>query len=403
VPAHERPLVGVQRGRLAEDRVGDGDLADVVQLGRAGDLVELLAPHAEAARDGDGQLGDGAGVLAQRGLARVQGADEDVARLLADRRRLAVLARVHALVGDAQRRGRVLGLVREQHGPVGGGHGEALPRLGQGAGRAVEDRLDLVLAGRDEGAELVAAEAVGLAVLGDGELELRPEAGQEGVAGEVAEGVVVVLEAVEVEEQEDPRRAVARGLQLDLEVAHELAAVAQAGQRVRERLAAAGGDHPQVLREGHGHAHEERDDGQARERDGERVQRRELIGDDDAGRGEPEDGRHQQDEAAVQARLVEARRPGRGERESEQRRGPDRVEQGALDVRALGEPDEERGVAHRGEGERAADDRPRPPGRQPVRAKSATTKPSRTTSPTGYATVVTTLGRSPAIDSDTAS
>jgi hypothetical protein len=33
VAAHERPLLHVQGTLLVEDRVGDGDLADIVQLG----------------------------------------------------------------------------------------------------------------------------------------------------------------------------------------------------------------------------------------------------------------------------------------------------------------------------------------------------------------------------------
>ena len=87
---------------LVEDRVGDADLADVVQLGGAGDLVDLLAGHAEAARDGDRELGDLAGVLAQVGLLGLHRAHEHVARLLAGAR-APVLVRVHALVGELQR------------------------------------------------------------------------------------------------------------------------------------------------------------------------------------------------------------------------------------------------------------------------------------------------------------
>ena len=47
--AHALPLVGVERTGLVEDRVGDGDLADVVQLGGGGDQVELLGAPARAA------------------------------------------------------------------------------------------------------------------------------------------------------------------------------------------------------------------------------------------------------------------------------------------------------------------------------------------------------------------
>ena len=42
VIAHDLPFAGVQRRLLVQDRVGHGDLADVVELRRARDLVELL-------------------------------------------------------------------------------------------------------------------------------------------------------------------------------------------------------------------------------------------------------------------------------------------------------------------------------------------------------------------------
>ena len=83
VLVHELPLGRVEIGGLLQDGVGDADLADVVQLGRAGDLVDLLAVHAEPPRDGDGELSHLAGVLAQVGLFGLYGAHEDVTRLLA--------------------------------------------------------------------------------------------------------------------------------------------------------------------------------------------------------------------------------------------------------------------------------------------------------------------------------
>ena len=47
----------VERAGLVEDRVGDGDLADVVELGGAGHLVELLGAHVKLAPDRQRQLG----------------------------------------------------------------------------------------------------------------------------------------------------------------------------------------------------------------------------------------------------------------------------------------------------------------------------------------------------------
>jgi len=69
----------------------------------------------------------------------------------------------------------------------------------------------------------------------------------------VAEDVVVALEAVEVVEDERPGPALL-GVQRLAEVAHELAAVAQAGQRVGERLRAGVGEHREVREERHAEA-----------------------------------------------------------------------------------------------------------------------------------------------------
>ena len=61
------------------------------------------------------------------------------------------------------------------------------------------------------GAELVAAQPVGLAVGRDRSGQLGSEAGEQGVAGGMAEGVVVALEAVEVEEHQQARSPLGRG------------------------------------------------------------------------------------------------------------------------------------------------------------------------------------------------
>ena len=56
--------------------------------------------------------------------------------------------------------------------------------------------------GIGEDAELVAAQPIGPPVALDAAVERLAQAREQRVAGEVAEGVVVALEAVEVEEQE---------------------------------------------------------------------------------------------------------------------------------------------------------------------------------------------------------
>ena len=127
--------------------------------------------------------------------------------------------------------------------------------LGERAARGLLERV--LPGGVGDDAELVAAGPVGAAAeLGDRVGERRAEAQQQRVAGEVAEGVVVVLEAVEVEHRQHDRRLGGGGPDPPLEVGEQLAAVAQAGQRVggrvRLELAAGGaqrdageGDHQQ--------------------------------------------------------------------------------------------------------------------------------------------------------------
>ena len=51
VAAHEAPLLVVQRAGLAEDRVRDRELADLVQLGGQRDVRELVVREAELDAD----------------------------------------------------------------------------------------------------------------------------------------------------------------------------------------------------------------------------------------------------------------------------------------------------------------------------------------------------------------
>jgi hypothetical protein len=65
VAAHEGPLLLVEGSRLVEDRVGDRDVADVVQGGRVAQLREVVAVDPEPPRDVLDQLGDAVVVLAE--------------------------------------------------------------------------------------------------------------------------------------------------------------------------------------------------------------------------------------------------------------------------------------------------------------------------------------------------
>ena len=71
-----------------------------------------------------------------------------------------------------------------------------------------DDLLDVVGVDLEHGAELVAAESVGLAVRCELVTELATEAREQRVACDMAERVVVALEAVEVEQ--DQQRAARR-------------------------------------------------------------------------------------------------------------------------------------------------------------------------------------------------
>ena len=100
---------------------------------------------------------------------------------------------------------------------------------GERRGRGRDRLAGLMRAGRDH-AELVSAQTVGATVGRDRGLEALGELGQERVTGRMAEAVVVRLEAVEVEEREDPW--VGLGLGELREVLHELTAVGETGKGV---------------------------------------------------------------------------------------------------------------------------------------------------------------------------
>ncbi len=87
-------------------------------------------------------------------------------------------------------------------------------------------------------AELIAAEAIGPPVAADRGAQSGPDPAQEGVAGGVAEGVVVALEAVEIEEHERLGVALVGVGDGDVQIAHQPPAVAQAAEAVGHRVLA---------------------------------------------------------------------------------------------------------------------------------------------------------------------
>ena len=228
----------------------------------------------------------------------------------------AALVRVHPLVGEAQGLRRVDPLAVEQDHAVRAADAEAPAVLAERGRGARDDLRRIGVAHAGEDAELVAAHAVGGAVAGDRLREAAAEALEQHVAGDVAEGVVVGLEAVEVVEREHLRDAAGRGV---LEVERERAAVAEAGERVGRRLALAALQHPQVRAE---REHEARDaDEQRRRRQphGELVRPRVVVDQQEPERGERGAGGQQEHRPAAEHRpRVDGRRrlPGR-ERDEE--------------------------------------------------------------------------------------
>ena len=149
-----------------------------------------------------------------------------------------LLGRVHRDVGVAQ---QVVGLVAllEAGGDADAGrHLQVLPvdreRDGERGDEARRDghrgaELRLV---EQQDRELVAAEAGGHVAGADARLDAVGDRGEQPVAGRVPEGVVDVLEVVEVEEQDDRDPVGGRVLDRAVDLLGEQAAVGEAGQRV---------------------------------------------------------------------------------------------------------------------------------------------------------------------------
>ena len=347
VAAHELPLGVVQRPRLVQDRIGDGHLPDVVQLSGAGQLVEVLGCQVELAADRLGHLGHVVQVDVQLGLALAEGAQEHVARLAAGGGAATVLLRVHAPVRNLERLRCFVRLLGGQDGAERARDLEALASFGQGGARGGGQDVDPGGARPAEHAELVAAEPVRRAIGGGRLAKPAAQAGEQRVAGGVAVGVVVLLEAVEVEEHERHRVLDGRKRKLALEVLHQAAAVVQARQRVCQRLVLAGLEHALVGPEGERHSDDhERQREQAKD-DGGLVERVEVLVGEQAERQQRAGGGH---DDHPQAGQVGARRLGGGlpGGRADQQRGdwPEQVEQAALDVGPLGHLDQVDPVGH---------------------------------------------------------
>ena len=144
---------------------------------------------------------------------------------------------VEALVGRLERLACVGRLVRQENGAERADDLEAFASFGERLAGAVDQRLRLAFTDRRDEAELVSPEPVdGPAVARDaGQLCAEPD--EQRVAGRVPEGVVVVLEAVEVEEHEQ-RLGRALAPEAPLEIREELSPVGETCQGVGGRLLA---------------------------------------------------------------------------------------------------------------------------------------------------------------------
>ena len=190
----------VERAGLVQDRVGHGDLADVVQLGGAHEHVERLGVQAE--RGGRRPAARSATPVEWSSRSGSRSAITRTSRSRAwpreppRRRRLRAYMRASASrsasVASPASSGsttRPCDAVTEKPSPCS----LSAPTARATSGASSSQRAF------DEQAELVAAEPVGAPA--DGGQRGR-QAAQQRVPGRVAERVVVVLEAVEVEEDE---------------------------------------------------------------------------------------------------------------------------------------------------------------------------------------------------------
>ena len=160
--------------------------------------------------------------------------------------RLRALVGVEALIGDVQ------GLLEREPAQDARRAARAADReagalFAQCGLRGGQERLAVVGGRRDD--ELVAADAVGISAAATAAASLRAEASEQGVAGGMSEGVVVGLEAVEIEDA--GQRLVTIGRRPPaLHVGKQLAAVAEPGERVGRGLLVAAPARPDQVVEG---------------------------------------------------------------------------------------------------------------------------------------------------------
>ncbi len=125
----DRPLVVVQRAGLVQDGRGHRDLADVVQLAGAAQVLQRVRVQPEALADLGREAADVLHVLLEVGVVLAERAQQHAGGLVLGRAATARLVVVHAPVGAAERRGGVARLGGQQHGARGRRHDEAAAHL----------------------------------------------------------------------------------------------------------------------------------------------------------------------------------------------------------------------------------------------------------------------------------
>lgn len=111
------PLVIGEFARRLQDGVRDGDPADVVQCRSAPQVGKVAVIEAKLPTNLHGEHRDVVDVLAQCTVVLAHDAQQDLMRRFFAARPAAALVGVHALLGGAQRLGRVDVLCVEDHTP----------------------------------------------------------------------------------------------------------------------------------------------------------------------------------------------------------------------------------------------------------------------------------------------
>ena len=233
VPSHHLPLGLVERAGLLEDAARDYGLADVVQVGRERDLLDLVAAEREPLGHRPRQVGHPVGVRAQVGRVLVEHGEQEVAGLALGRRAPVVLLGVHALIDDAKRRRGVARLAGQEREAVRRADVGVLLRQSTQRGR--HGLLELGGRAVEKHAELVAAQPVRGTCLVECRCEPHAEPRQQRIPRGMAMRVVIGLESVEVEHGERRRRVVGALSDRPLEIAQQAAPVPEAGEVVGER------------------------------------------------------------------------------------------------------------------------------------------------------------------------